>query len=473
MTQPQTSAEGARGNGLRARLAALLGWLLLVRTEDPVRRIQNRALAILLLFMFPFTWLEFIALRELWSQIAIAAASIAIVIAFICNRRGSPIGTIILICTALIAIGVIAHPDSFTAPPDLPVVIDSALLIPIAIAAFFLGPRAAIPTIAGTIIILTISAWLRGTPTDHILNFLSFGVATIAVLGALLAAGAAMYLTALRRVHQLNEELDARVRERTADLHATLLKLEAAREEIERRTQARANETTAAVHDMRNQMMTLSAAVELLLFDAEDAGVRQATVERMRTVFENTMDAQRELLDALLEAALLEADALVLRRAPADLGRLAQTIAERLQPRYDRERCALHLAIAAELPPVLCDERRIMRVLQNLLENALIYTVAYRAADRHVQLTLQRESGEAVLRVIDNGPGIAPEQLKTIGERFRRVAGGADAPEGYGIGLNTSIGIVTLHGGTLQLTSAGLGQGATAEMRLPFAPPTP
>jgi signal transduction histidine kinase len=67
---------------------------------------------------------------------------------------------------------------------------------------------------------------------------------------------------------------------------------------------------------------------------------------------------------------------------------------------------------------------------------------------------------------VDNGLGIEAEQLSRLGERFVRAAGGC--AEGSGIGLNASISMIALHGGTLRLTSDGLGQGTTAEVRLPL-----
>jgi signal transduction histidine kinase len=69
--------------------------------------------------------------------------------------------------------------------------------------------------------------------------------------------------------------------------------------------------------------------------------------------------------------------------------------------------------------------------------------------------------------VADNGPGIAPDQLARLGQRFARVAGGSREVEGTGLGLNFCIGIMNLHGGAFEITSPGLGQGALVTLRLP------
>ena len=456
------------GVGMRERIARFASWVLYIETNDPVRRIQNRMLAAVLVIMLPFGLLQAFALATWLERFAIMAGSLAILVAFYYNRRGTTVGTILFTVIAVLAVGVLAHPDSFTAPPELPVIIDSALIIPVAIAAMFLGPRAAALSCIGTICVLLLGAWLRGTPASHIINFLVFGVATIVVLSALLAAGAATYMAALRRVYVLNDELEARVGERTAELNRVVEQLQAIRSEIEQRAETRARETTEVVHDMRNHMTTLAAAVELLVLDSEDAGLDPAAVVRMRTTFEHAFDAQRELLDALHEAALLQSNALVLQRTMVDLAYLVRHVVMRVQPRYDREQCALELDLAQDLPIIQCDERRMIRVLQNLLDNALTYTAAYRSDGRRVCVRVWCSDQQAIVQVIDNGPGIAAEQIATLGERYRRIVTGVGTPEGSGIGLNASIGIVALHGGSLQIMSAGLGQGATVEVRLPL-----
>src|SRR5205085_5625493 len=94
-------------------------------------------------------------------------------------------------------------------------------------------------------------------------------------------------------------------------------------------------------------------------------------------------------------------------------------------------------------------------------------TVRDDGADGAVSVTLAQEDSQVICRVADNGPGIAPEQLARLGQRFARVAGGSSEVEGTGLGLNYCIGIMNLHGGTFEITSPGLAQGALVTLRLP------
>ena len=84
-----------------------------------------------------------------------------------------------------------------------------------------------------------------------------------------------------------------------------------------------------------------------------------------------------------------------------------------------------------------------------------------------VTVTLERAGAQLLCRVVDNGPGITPEQLARLGQRFARAAGGSSEVEGTGLGLNFCIGIMNLHGGAFEITSPGLGQGALVTLRLP------
>ena len=120
---------------------------------------------------------------------------------------------------------------------------------------------------------------------------------------------------------------------------------------------------------------------------------------------------------------------------------------------------------------VWCDRERIARVLTNVLGNALKYTSErYRGRPGgQVSITLVRVAGRVCCRIQDNGIGIDPERLPELGQPFRRLIDGPDAPDGMGLGLSLCREIMHASGGTLLLESAGPSCGTTVTLGLPVA----
>jgi PAS domain S-box-containing protein len=122
------------------------------------------------------------------------------------------------------------------------------------------------------------------------------------------------------------------------------------------------------------------------------------------------------------------------------------------------------VAPSAGLPALRCDRRKLKQILVNLLSNAVKYT----PSGGRVELLAEEDgAGGVILRVADNGIGIAPHEIKTVLEPFGQVRGAMTRDtEGTGLGLPLTKALVELHGGTLELRSR-LGKGTTAIVRLP------
>ena len=122
---------------------------------------------------------------------------------------------------------------------------------------------------------------------------------------------------------------------------------------------------------------------------------------------------------------------------------------------------------AAAAGALSADAARLVQVLGNLLNNACKFT----DQGGRVGLAVERDGGEAVIRVRDNGIGIAAEQLPRIFDMFMQVDTSLErSAGGLGIGLTLVKSLVELHGGTVQASSAGAGQGSEFVVRLPIAP---
>jgi two-component system CheB/CheR fusion protein len=116
---------------------------------------------------------------------------------------------------------------------------------------------------------------------------------------------------------------------------------------------------------------------------------------------------------------------------------------------------------------VEADEQRMRQVFINLIENA----VKFSRERGTIWVKVALEANEAIMKVEDNGAGISPEALPTIFELFTQVETCDQRRNtGLGIGLSVVKALTTLHGGSVQVRSDGLGKGSDFTVRLPLAP---
>ena len=182
------------------------------------------------------------------------------------------------------------------------------------------------------------------------------------------------------------------------------------------------------------------------------------------------VDMQREvarlqrLVDDLQQLSRAEAGQLRFDFQSIDPSKLLRDAADRLRPQFEDKDVRLSLHVPATLPEVRADPDRLTQVVFNLLGNALQYTekggeVSIRVADEteHLRVT-----------VIDTGIGIAPDDLPYVFERFYRVdKSRSRAGGGSGIGLTIARHIVEAHGGVIEASSSGKGQGSTFTFTMP------
>lgn len=171
----------------------------------------------------------------------------------------------------------------------------------------------------------------------------------------------------------------------------------------------------------------------------------------------------RALVNSLLELARMDSGEAKLTMEDCDLGRVAAEVLEWLAPLAEEKGAVLHLSV--EPVRVKGDAAKLGRVLGNLLENA----VQHNAKGVEISLSIQPGEQQALVRVADNGAGIAAEALPRLFDRFYRVdksrAGGAG---GAGLGLAISKSIVEAHGGTIRVESEA-GKGTAFLVSLPLA----
>jgi PAS domain S-box-containing protein len=210
-------------------------------------------------------------------------------------------------------------------------------------------------------------------------------------------------------------------------------------------------------HDLKGPLTSLRAYAQLMRR-------REAySKEAINTILAQTERMER-LINDLLDVAQIEAGQLELRLSHFDLSRLIDDTVAAVKPLANNHQ------IIVEEPgiPIVgkWDADRIEQVLHNLITNAIKYSLE----GTTITVRVTREESAATIAVVDEGPGIAPEEIPKLFQRFFRVQGGVrGGPPGLGLGLYISRLLVEAHGGTIAVFSQ-LGQGSTFQVELPISP---
>ncbi len=216
-------------------------------------------------------------------------------------------------------------------------------------------------------------------------------------------------------------------------------------------------------HELRNPLAPIRQAATLARSPQVDAGRRGWALD----VIERQSSHMSLLLDDLLDVSRISRGRLELRRETVDLRDVVGAALETARPGLDRKGHVVDVQLPAQPVLLHADPVRLSQVLSNLLSNAGKYT----DQKGHIQLHASTEGGQVVIRVIDDGIGLEAGSHGQIFEMFSQVSTAMGRAEGgLGIGLALSRGLVLLHGGTIEVHSAGLGQGTEFVVRLPLGP---
>jgi K+-sensing histidine kinase KdpD len=212
-------------------------------------------------------------------------------------------------------------------------------------------------------------------------------------------------------------------------------------------------------HELRTPLSAIHGGARVLL-------TKPYLDDVMRRELLTDVIAESERLDRLLSNLLaltsIMAGRLRASLEPVLLAPLATRISHEIGARSPAHTFVVDAAL--DLPPAEADPHLLEEVLRNLYENA----VKYAPQGGPVRTTVVAKGDAIVMRVTDDGIGIATEHLTTVFERFRRV-GGDSMVRGLGLGLYLCRGLVEAQGGHIEASSPGLGQGATFTVTLPIA----
>ena len=217
-------------------------------------------------------------------------------------------------------------------------------------------------------------------------------------------------------------------------------------------------------HELKTPLTSVQGFAQAILDGT--AGTPEARQQAAQVIYDESGRMHRLVLD-LLDLARLDAGTADLRRERVELDVLLQAVIERLMPQSVRAGVALVDQIGS-LPPVVGDGDRLSQVFNNLVENAIKHT----PAGGKVSISTQTREGQAAVSIRDTGPGIPPEELPRIFERFYQMDKSRKHGPSHSAGLGLAIAtqIVEAHGGQISAQSV-VGEGSEFTVTLPPARP--
>jgi two-component system sensor histidine kinase BaeS len=282
----------------------------------------------------------------------------------------------------------------------------------------------------------------------------------VGVAAVLLAAGVAFW--ASRRLLRPVRQVAAASHRLAAGDYGTRVPAGGSRDEIGQlsndfnhlaltlqRNEAMRREFMADVsHELRTPLGVLHGELEAL----ED-GVRRLDAQALRAL-KGEVSTLHKLVDDLYELSLADVGALAYRKAHLDLRELIGGAAGAFGERIHGSGLTLQLELPEQPLPAFGDERRLRQLFNNLLENSCRYTDAGGA----LRISARREGAHAVIDVQDTAPGVQPEHLLRLFDRFFRTeASRSRRSGGAGLGLSICQRIVEAHEGRIEARSSPLG----------------
>ncbi len=213
-------------------------------------------------------------------------------------------------------------------------------------------------------------------------------------------------------------------------------------------------------HELRNPLAPVLSGLEILRWEnAADAARKRALAAADRQVRHLA-----RLVDDLVDVSRIRTGKVELRRGEVEVSRIVEDAVAAVEPLARAQEQELTVELPDRRVVLDGDTVRLTQVLENLLNNSAKYT----DPRGHIRLTASLDGGELLLRVSDDGIGIAPDLLPRIFDTFVQGKQPANrARGGLGLGLTLVRSLVELHGGTVRAESDGPGKGSTFEVRLP------
>jgi signal transduction histidine kinase/ActR/RegA family two-component response regulator len=229
-------------------------------------------------------------------------------------------------------------------------------------------------------------------------------------------------------------------------------------EKLEDRVHERDRFLAILGHELRNPLGAILLASQMRDDDGRLDGEHVGLIERQSKHL-------TRLVNDLLDLSRVVSGKIVLKRQVIDLADALRQSFETVTEPAARQNVTIEVRYASEPLPVYADPLRAAQILTNVIGNAIKYT----PSGGRVIVALERDGDQAVVKVADDGVGIAPDRIGTIFELFAQAENAIGrAQGGMGIGLALVRNLLELHDGTITAESDGLGKGSEFVVRLPI-----
>ncbi len=216
-------------------------------------------------------------------------------------------------------------------------------------------------------------------------------------------------------------------------------------------------------HELRNPLAPIRNSLHLIRLSPNPL---PPELQENWAIIDRQVNYLVRLVDDLLDVSRISQGKIQLQMENLDLATVVDRALESSRPLIHAREHTINVSVAKEPLAIEADPVRLVQVLANLLNNAAKYT----PEKGRIDLSVEREGDQAVVKVRDTGVGISPEILPRLFDLFTQSKRSLDRSEGgLGIGLTLVRHITEMHGGTVEASSAGPGLGSSFTLRLPIA----
>lgn len=213
-------------------------------------------------------------------------------------------------------------------------------------------------------------------------------------------------------------------------------------------------------HELRNPLAPIAAAAEVLQMRASDEQLTRRTSQ----IITRQVRHMTGLVNDLLDVSRVTRGLVTITKTTLDLKSVVYSAVEQVRPFIEAQGHHLLFDLAAEKACVMGDQKRLVQIFTNLLNNAAKYT----PQGGEIRLGLAVEGSNLLMSIEDNGIGMPAELQPHVFELFTQAERTSDRTQGgLGIGLALAKNLTELHGGTISGFSAGIGKGSAFAVRLP------
>jgi len=256
-----------------------------------------------------------------------------------------------------------------------------------------------------------------------------------------------------RELQQINQEMEQRIVERTAELAVAMEKAQAA-------DRIKSSFLATMSHELRTPLNSIIGFTGILLKGL--AGPLNEEQLKQMTMVQNSSRHLLALINDVLDISKIETGQLVLSVTSFELRPSIERMVGLVSPMAEKKGIEIRMDIQDDIGTAANDQRRLEQVILNLLNNAVKFT-----EKGHVRISCRSENDHCLLSVSDTGIGIRPEEIPVIFQPFHQIDTGlARRHEGTGLGLSICKKLLDTMGGTISVESQW-GQGSTFNVRFP------